>query len=283
MSPPDRKAVRRAFRRAAEHYAGRDFLHAEIRARLLERLRFVDLAVQTAVDLGAGPPAATADLAQLLPDSRIIAIDSVAEMLGTGVQPWIRLCAEATRLPLATGSVDLVSTGMLLHWCDDPLAVLGEIRRILRFPGLLLFSTLGPDTLQELRAAWSQVDGCTHTLHFTDMHDIGDALIGAGFREPVVECERITVTYRDIRRLVTDLRAVGATDLGAGRRRSLTPRGHWNAMLEAYEKQRHAEGVLPVTAEVICGHAWTAPHRRDPDSGDVEIPLDRLPIRRRVP
>ncbi len=283
MSPPDRKAVRRAFRRAAADYAARDFLHAEIRSRLLERLHFVDLAVRTAIDLGAGPPAATADLAQLLPDAQIIAIDSVAEMLGSGSQPWTRLCAEAARLPLISGSADLVSAGMLFHWCDDPLAVLGEIRRILRFPGLLLFSTLGPDTLQELRSAWSRVDGCTHTLHFTDMHDIGDALLQAGFIEPVVECERLTVTYRDIRQLVTDLRAVGAADLGPGRRRSLTPRGHWNAMLEAYEKQRHADGALPVTVEVICGHAWTAPNRRDPDSGDVEIPLDRLPIRRRAP
>lgn len=232
--------------------------------------------MQTVVDLGAGPATATADLARHLPQARILAIDSVPEMLGPEAQIWGRVCADATRLPLANGTVDLVTASMLLHWCADPLAVFGEVRRILRYPGLFLFSTLGPDSLHELRSAWSGVDDHSHTLSFADMHNIGDALVRSGFIEPVVECEHLTVTYRDIRQLITDLRAVGARDLSTGRRRSLTPPGRWNAMLDAYEQRRNADGVLPVTIEVIYGHAWTSENRRDPNSGNVEIPLDRL-------
>ena len=144
MTGPDRHAVARAFRRAAAGYARADFLHAEIRARLLERLDFVRLEPQAILDLGAGPPEATTALARRFPGSRLLALDLVPEMLGTAPQGWSRLCADAARLPLPDASVDLVSAGMLLHWCADPAAVLAEARRVLRYPGLFLFSTLGP-------------------------------------------------------------------------------------------------------------------------------------------
>lgn len=276
----DARAARCHFRRAAAGYAAADFLHAEIRARLLERLELVSLVPQAALDLGAGPPEATADLARRLPQARVIALDLVAEMLGTEARDWARLCADAHRLPLADVSVDLVAANMLLHWCAEPALVLGEVRRILRYPGLFLFSTLGPDSLRELRTAWSGVDDFGHTLVFADMHNVGDALLHAGFAEPVVDVERVTVTYRDIRDLVADLRSVGAANAGTDRRRALTGRRRWRAMAAAYEKQRNAAGLLPVTVEVIYGQAWTAPGHRAASSGAIEVPIERLRGRR---
>lgn len=277
---PDRKAVARAFRKVAAGYAAADFMHAEIRARLLERLDLVSLQPATILDLGAGPPEATAALAARYPQAHLLAIDLVPAMPGAAAQPWDRICADAAALPFASQSVDLVVAGMLLHWCEDPAAVLGEVRRVLRVPGLLLLTTLGPDTLRELRDAWEQVDELPHALAFTEMHNLGDALVRAGFAEPVVEVERLTVSYGEPGQLLSDLRSVGAGDLGPGRRRSLTGRGRWRAMLATLEAGRRADGSLPVTLEVIYAHAWTSAQRHAAPGEGIEIPLERVRFRR---
>ncbi len=258
MSGPGRQAVARAFQRAAAGYTAGDFMHAEIRSRLLERLDVVTLQPQVILDLGAGPPEATATLASRYPDAQLIALDLVPAMLGSVMQPWDRLCADAARLPLASRSVDLVVASMLLHWCEDPVTVLAEVRRVLRAPGLLLLTTLGPDSLFELRRAWSRADDHhTHTLTFTEMHNLGDALVRARFTEPVIDSETLTVTYRDPARLLADLRQVGAADLGPGRRRSLTGPRRWQSMLQALEGERLDDGRLPMTLQVTYAQAWT--------------------------
>ncbi|MBW7931574.1 MAG: methyltransferase domain-containing protein [Gammaproteobacteria bacterium] len=277
---PARPAVARAFRKVAEGYAAADFMHAEIASRLHAHLDLVTLQPATILDLGAGPPAATAALAARFPGARLLAVDLVPEMLGREPQGWQRLCADAARLPLPGQSVDLVVAGMLLHWCTDPAAVLAELRRVLRTPGLLLLSTPGPDSLIELRRAWRQADDLPHTLAFTEMHNLGDALIRAGFAEPVVDVETLTVTYREATRLVDDLRRVGASDLGPERRRSLTAPGRWRAMLEALEAGRNADGQLALTLEVIYAQAWTSDRFPLPGDG-VEIPVERIRYRRR--
>jgi len=278
MTGPDARHVARAFRRAAAGYARADFLHAEIRARLLARLDPIALTPGTVLDLGAGPPAATADIAQCYPASQLLALDLVPEMLGLERRPWERIAGDAARLPLAAGAADLAIASMLLHWCEEPGTVLAEARRVLRYPGLFAFATLGPDTLMELQSAWAQADRLHHTLPFTDMHDLGDALLHAGFAEPVLDVETLTIKYRDIDRLVTDLRAVGAADLGPERRRSLTGRRRWQQMREAYESRRNAEGLLPATVEVIFGHAWSADPERQQVSptGEFAFPVERL-------
>ncbi len=278
MTGPDQRAVRRAFRKAAPGYASRDFLHAEIRSRLLERLDPVRLRPEAVLDLGAGPPSATSDFARRFPEALVVAIDAVPEMLGAALQGWCRVCADAVRLPLPDACVDVVAASMLLHWCADPMAVLREARRTLRYPGLFVFATLGPDSLRELRTAWSRVDSHSHTLTFADMHDVGDALVRAGFAEPVLDTERLTITYRDFDQLIADLRGVGAADLSPNRRRALTGRARWAALTVAYERLRDDSGVLPVTMEVIYGQAWTGERvdRQARTPGDIVVPLDRL-------
>jgi malonyl-CoA O-methyltransferase len=275
---PDRPAVHRAFRKAAPAYATRDFLHAEIRARLLERLAPINLDPQVLLDVGSGPPAATADFARRFPQARLLAIDVVPEMLGKDLQAWWRICADAAALPLPDTCADMVVASMTLLWCGDPAAVMAEARRVLRHPGLFAFATLGPDSLRELRRSWSATDSRSHTLAFSDMHDVGDALVRAGFVEPVLDTERLTITYGSLDGLVADLREVGAVNCSMGRRRSLTGRARWAAMTAAYETLRDASGVLPVTMEVIYGHAWAGEARgsRDAAPGDITVPLDRL-------
>ena len=278
MAGPDRRQVARAFSKAAGTYAAADFLHREIRAGLLERLSPVELVPARILDLGAGPAEATADIAGAFPSAECLAIDLAPALLGLAPQRWSRVCADAGRLPLPDASVDLVVASMLLPWCTDPAGVLAEVRRVLRYPGLLAFATLGPDTLRELRASWPQPDATAHTLHFADMHNLGDALVRAGFAEPVVDREPFAVTYRSLDRGFADLRAVGATNLHPGRRLTLTGRRRWAAMTAAYEAHRKADGALPVTLEILFGHAWSGESARrfvDP-GGEIGFPVSQL-------
>ena len=116
------------------------------------------------------------------------------------------MCGDAERLPLADGSIDLILSNLMLQWCD-PDRVFAEFRRVLAPNGLLTFTTLGPDTLKELRSAWGQVDSHTHVNQFIDMHDIGDSLVRNGFAAPVLDVERYTLSYLDVRKLAADLKA----------------------------------------------------------------------------
>jgi malonyl-CoA O-methyltransferase len=191
-------------------------------------------------------------------------------------QPWLRrfarLCADAVRLPLADGSVDLILSNLMLQWCE-PDVVFAEFRRVLAPQGLLSFTTLGPDTLRELRSAWGAVDSFTHVNQFIDMHDIGDALVRGGFASPVLDVERYTLTYPDVRRIAADLKETGAHNATMGRARGLTGRRRFAAFEAAYEAFRQG-GRLPATYEVVFGHAWspgTAARRGSPEGAAVSL------------
>lgn len=287
-SAPDARALRRAFSRAAPGFAAADFFHAEIRSRLLDRLDFVRLAPRVVADLGSGPGDGAAALASRYPEARILAVDSSAAMCGEARRRHPAdgphsLCADAGALPLAADSVDLVFSNLMLHCCPEIGAVLQEVRRVLRHPGLFTFTTLGPDSLIELRSAWAEADPLPHLTAFPEMHLLGDALVRAGFAEPVMATERLTVTYPDISRLAADARAVGAVNVAAGRRRSLTAPGRWRALQAAYDRHRDAGGRLPVTMEIIFGQAWAGIPRQRGDDGEVHVPLAGLQRRRPAP
>ena len=136
--------------------------------------------------------------------------------------------------------------------------------------GLLMFTTFGPDTLMELRASWEAADGYTHVNRFIDLHDVGDALVRTRWAEPVMDAERITVTYREARTLMRDLKHLGAHNITAGRPRGLTGRRRLQRVMQAYERYRR-DGVLPASYEVVYGHAWTSPEK--PAAGGVEVRL----------
>ena len=273
--------VRRSFDRAAAGYDDNAVLHAEVRDKLLARLDLMALAPRVVVDAGAGTGHACRALKRRYPNALVVAVDLSPRMLSAAarqqswLRPFARVCADAERLPFADTSVDLILSNLMLQWCN-PDAVFAEFRRVLAPRGLVSFTTLGPDTLRELRSAWTAVDSRTHVNQFIDMHDIGDALVRGGFASPVLDVERYTLTYTDVRRVGEDLKATGATNATHGRPRGLTGRRGFAALLAAYEAFRQ-EGRLPATYEVVFGHAWApeAGMRRGSQDGST-VSLDEI-------
>jgi malonyl-CoA O-methyltransferase len=277
----DERAWRRARDRAAPGYEAAAVVQAEVRTRLLERLQFVRLEPALCVDLGAATGHAALELRRRYPRSAVLAIDSSTGMLREARRRlgfrrrFGRAAAEPTRLPLRDASVDLLLSNLLLHACSDPDALFDEVRRVLRPGGLFSFTCLGPDTLRELRRAWAEAgDGYVHVHRFIDMHDLGDGLVRAGLVEPVMDVERLTVTYANVADLARDLRALGETNCAAGRPPGLTGRGRASAMLAGYEQQRVA-GRLPASCEVVFGQAWgpVGPRRLKGLPGEALVPV----------
>ena len=166
------------------------------------------------------------------------------------------VCADMTRIPLRDHCVDLLYCGISLHWVCDVSALFTEFRRVLRAGGLLMFTTTGPDTLKELRAAWAAVDNRNHVNRFADLHTLGDAMLAAGFKDPVTDMEYLTLTYDDPMDVLRDLRAIGAdTILSDDHHKGLTSPGRLKAMLSAYQAMQ-VGGKVPSTWEVIYGSAW---------------------------
>jgi malonyl-CoA O-methyltransferase len=231
---------------------------------MLERLDYMKLAPRRVLDAGSGPPQRL--LGKRYAQAEVIALDFSLGMLraGTGWLDLFRkrtsICGDLVRLPIASGAIDLVWSNMALHWAADPLAALREFHRVMAVDGLLMFSTLGPDTLAELR----QAAGAARVHDFADMHDLGDMLVASGFAEPVMDMERLTMVYADGAALLADLRASGQTSARADRARGLAGRGFRTA-LHARLAAQLREGKLPISFEVVYGHAWRAPARRKPN------------------
>ena len=262
----DRRAVRASFERAAAGYDEFAALQSAVRTNLAERLDLVQIAPQRMLDAGCGTGGAQRALFARFPKAALFAVDFAPAMLQQARRrkPWFRtlwtVAADCTALPLADASIDLVFCNLMLQWLDDPEPAFREFRRVLAPRGLLLFSSFGPDTLRELRAAWSQVDGAPHVNRFLDMHDIGDALVRAGLTEPVLDVEHLTTQYHAPRELMRELKGLGAHNAAAARPRGLTGRARLAAVESAYPKG--ADGSVAATWEVVYGAAW-APRARD--------------------
>ena len=267
---PAKPDVRRSFAAAAQTYDDNAFLQREIGDRLFERLDYIKLQPVRVLDLGSGTGYATRKLRQRYAHADIVSLDLAPEMLhfargqlpATPIlarlmgrspgQSW--LCANAEALPLASESIDLVLSSLMLQWCD-PEAVAREVSRVLKPNGLFMFTTFGPDTLKELRASFRQLDDTPHVNDFVDMHDIGDILAHAGFADPVMDQETITLTYADLKSMLRELKGIGAHNVLPGRAQGLMGKQRWQRLQNAYEIFRRDER-LPATYEVVYGHAW---------------------------
>jgi malonyl-CoA O-methyltransferase len=276
---PEKRAVRRRFGRSASTYDAHAVLHREVGARLLQHLDPMRIEPRLVVDLGCGTGALFEPLSRRFPRARLVGIDLAHAMLVrsrrrgrwwqrafASPRVWLA-CADAERLPMAAESCDMVVSNLALQWCR-PEPFFAECARVLPAEGLLLFSTFGPDTLKELRASFAVVDGAPHVGTFVDMHDLGDALVHAGFADPVMEMEIITLEYASVEAIARDLKAVGAANASPGRSRGLLGRDGWKLMAERYESFRRA-GALPATYEVVYGHAWKARRRAAADGRQV--------------
>ncbi len=305
----DSRQVRHAFSRAATTYDAAASLQHEVETHLLESLTyFEDRATDarapdshapnpripaTVVDLGCGPGRAAAVMRQRWPRARVIAIDQSLAMLQQspgqrGRWPWRKpvecVCADARALPLADGSVDVLFSNLCLQWLDDLPAAFAGFRRVLKPGGLLLVSTFGPDTLHELRVAFAQADAAPHVSPFAGIAEFGDALMQAGFRDPVLDRDTLVSGYQDLPALMRELRALGATNALQSRRRTLTGRARFAAAAAAYDVERRGDGQLPATWETITAMAWAPEPGAPIREGGFEVatvPLSSIPIRRR--
>jgi malonyl-CoA O-methyltransferase len=256
-SPPlDKRLVRRRFGRAARTYGRASRVEAEVASRMLERLDYVRLAPRRILDAGSGAGRDIDALRRRYAGAQVVALDSAPEVLPRKSLvekifggKAIAACGDIEQLPFAPESFELVWSNMALHWVVDPLAALREIERVLSADGLLMFSTLGPDSLKELRAA----AGATRVHQFIDMHDLGDMLVAAGFSAPVMDMEMLQVDYESGARLLDDLRASGQTNARRDRPRGLAGR----RFLSAFRAS-----ALRATYEVVYGHAWKRPAPR---------------------
>jgi len=262
----DRARLRASFERASRGYEAAAGLQAQVATELLERLELFRFAPQVVLDLGSGTGRVTGELKRRYPRACVIALDLAPGMLREARRhrrPWRRferVCGDALRLPLADGSVDLIFSNLMLQWCEPLAVALAEVRRVLRPGGFFALSTLGPDTLHELRSAWAQADGYNHVNRFADMPEVGDALMRAGLMEPVLDVDRIELGYPDVLSLMHDLKAIGAHNVTAGRPRALAGRSRLARVQQAYESFRRDQR-LPATYEVIYGACWGAAGR----------------------
>lgn len=257
----DKPRLRAAFDQAAEGYDEVAVLQREVGERIMQRLELIRLQPQTILDLGAGTGVFSLALERRYRQARVIALDLAPRMLAVARRRkgWFSrqrfVCGDAEALPLTSASVDMIFSNFTLQWCGDLAHTFAECRRVLRPGGLLMFSTLGPDTLQELRQSWAAVDAAAHVHAFSDMHDVGDALLQAGYSDPVMDMEMFTLTYRDALQLMRELKAIGAHNAASERSAGLTGKGALKKMLAAYEGLRR-DGLLPASYEVVYGHAW---------------------------
>lgn len=281
----DRRQVRRNFQNAAVDYDRRDFFAREIDRRMQERLDYLRLAPQRILDLGCSRGASLEGLGKRYPQAERLGIDLVPEMLAgkqrgrAALFPWGKraatpqfVAADAAALPLAANSVDLIWSNLLLHWLEHPLPAFREALRTLRVGGLLMFATLGPDTLQEVRTAFG--DEGAHTQRFTDLHDLGDMLLEAGFADPVMDMEKVTLTYASLPELLAELRGSGGRCALQSRQKGLAGRGLRRRFDAGYAAQQQ-EGRYPVSFEVIYGHAWKAEARQASDGRSIVRFMER--------
>ena len=276
----DKAKARRGFERAASGYDDNAVLQQEIGRRMLERLGFMRIAPRRILDLGCGTGQVSEGLLGQYPKAELVALDFAEGMLRRTRRRgrWRRrprcLCADLDALPLADGTVDLIFANAAIQWSADPPLAFADMVRVLRPGGLLIFSSFGPDTLQELRAAWAEVDDEAHVHGFIDMHDYGDMLVNVGLADPVMDVERMTLTYRSPMALMHEIKAIGAGNASPQRVRGLTGRERFARLCQAYERFRDASGRLPVSYEVIHGHAWMPLQRRV--GGETRVSIDAL-------
>ena len=253
--------VRARFDRAASQFAGADFVHRAAADSLVQRLQPMTLQPRVIADLGCALGAGSKQLSRQFPKARVLSIDLSADMLKLARKSrrWFskqrELQADATRLPLATGSVDFVFANMLLPWINEPPVFLAEVARVLRVDGVFMFSTLGPGSLLELRSAWSDIDDGLHIHHFADMHNLGDSVMHSGLSDPVLDIDYLSVTYRNADTLFSEMATAGARNCLHERRHTLTGKSRIKGFRERL-RSRSDDGVIELKLELVFGHAF---------------------------
>jgi len=257
----NRRAVQRRFDRVARHFGQVDFVHRHAAAGLFDRLVPMQIDAARVLELGSATGRDHKLLVKRFHGALVIGLDSSLEMLKLARRKrrWLSrvvvVQGDADELPFADGSFDLVYANLLLPWIDDLPACFAAIARVLRKDGLFVFSTLGPDSFRELRAAWGEELAATRVRSFPDMHDVGDSLVRSGLRDPVLDVDVLSLQYRDPDRLLADLRRTGAGNSLLSRERTLAGKARFRGFRERLAGQVTGQ-PLSLTIELVYGHAW---------------------------
>ncbi|UFU09355.1 biotin synthase [Ideonella dechloratans] len=255
------------------------WLHQEVARRMAERLSLIRLTPRQVLDwsLDAGPPAEglrsaypQATLQQVLPAGEAVSpAPWWKRWLGTGAA--VPVAAEA----VAPAGAGLVWSNMALQFENDPPALFAAWRRALGAEGFVMFSTLGPGSLPELRAVYAAEGWGEPHVPFVDMHDLGDMLVQAGFADPVMDQETLTLTYGSAEQLLAELRGWGGN---AAPGRSPVLRGRaWRArLLQALQSRADAQGRIRLTLELVYGHAFQAPERGPAVAAETAVDLSTM-------
>jgi malonyl-CoA O-methyltransferase len=231
-------------------------LQRDVGAQLLTSLDQLQIVPTTVLDLGCGTGYFYPDLRRRYPDARYLGLDLAQGMVEyarsrvVGECDW--LVGDAEALPLAANSVDLVFSSLAVQWCYRPEHLFAELSRVLRPGGCCVFTSLGPDTLCELRAAWAAVDSHQHVNTFIPLSDLATAARQVPGIQLALDNGLFRMEYQRVRDLLAELKTLGAHNMNRDRPAGLTSRRAMAGMLQAYETWRE-DGVLPATYDVIFG------------------------------
>ncbi len=275
--------IRRRFDRAAADFDSADFVHAVTREGLCARLEPMLLKPATVLDLGSATGSMGRALRKRFRRAHIVSLDLSGAMLREARRnkSWLSRAsfvhADAEQLPFVEASFDLVVANQLLPWTPDPQRLFEEVSRVLKKGGVFAFAGLGPDSLREISRAWASVDSGTHVNRFADMHDIGDGLVRAGLADPVLDVDRLHVSYENPGKLFADLTHAGARNTLADRTRGLTGKTRFRAMAAALERGDSGTGIV-LDLELVYGHCWGAGPKNDPTAWRIDA--SQIPLRR---
>lgn len=273
----DKRAIRQHFEKASESYDAAAVLQKEVAKRLTDRLDYIKFKPKTILDIGCGTGYITSDMLKRYPKAQVTALDLALSMVKKSKQQgsWFRrpkvVCADAEKLPFKSESLDLIISSLMLQWSNNLTETFRGFHSTLAPNGLLLFASFGPDTLKEIKQSWSTVDNRPHTSNFADMHEIGDALLQAGFIDPVTDMETITMTYANVRQVMRDIKKIGASNSHSDRQKGLMGKDKLKAFEAAYEQFKTPDGLYPATWEIVYGHAWVGEGIKTKDFKGISI------------
>ena len=266
------------YQQIAVHYDQHAVLQKQIADELLSRLDLINIPVERILDLGCGTGNAIKPLCKAFPKAKLCVVDVSKSMLKLAKKnkPWFRKCdfiqCQAEALKLQDNTFDCVISNLLLQNCNDPDLIFSEVQRVTRENGLFSFSTLGPDSFKELRAALLLADIAKHELtfgHLTDMHDLGDALLRSGLREPVMDVDVYTLSFSRFEDLFEELNATGNILQEFAAEEIM--------LVDKFYPRKDEHGNYLLTVEIVYGQAWAGDGKsrvRTPD--EVHFPLDKL-------
>jgi malonyl-CoA O-methyltransferase len=276
--PLDERALAHVLQRL-QRAAQPPWLHAEVARRMAQRLPIIRRQPEVVLEWWARLGGGGAQLRRAYPRSRIVPVEALAPAAGPArwwsARRWlpsgVRALAEDA---VAAGGAQLVWANMMLHSAADPQAVMERWQRALAVDGFLMFSTLGPGTLEALRGVYQRQRWPPPFAPFVDMHDLGDMLVEAGFADPVMDQEMVTLTWPDAVALLAELRGLGG-NVDPGRHRGLrTPRWH-ERLVAALAGTAGADGRPALGFEIVYGHAFRPPPRPRVTAATA-VPLDDL-------